>query len=189
VPLARVTGADGKTSEWRSASLRRTKAADELIAGAYLSGTNTRRVRRALNAVFAGPVGKDVVSRAWRKVKGDWDAWNVRPLGEEPIVRLILGGAVVRVRLDRKATSISLLVALGVRGESEAGVQAPDQDPDGAALRRNSRHVVLGAALLRPDREAQGRRMASDSPMSPEDASTNPTLIAMGPGNFAKRAV
>ena len=50
---------------------------------AYLSGTNTRRVRRALNAVFAGPVGKDVVSRAWRKVKGDWDAWNVRPLGQE----------------------------------------------------------------------------------------------------------
>ena len=87
MPRARLTGADGKTSEWRSVSLhayqRRTKAADARIAGAYLSGTNTRRVRRALNAVFAGPVGKDVVSRAWRKVKGDWDAWNVRPLGQE----------------------------------------------------------------------------------------------------------
>jgi hypothetical protein len=34
-----------------------------LIAGAYLAGTNTRRVRRALKAVFAGEVGKDVVSR------------------------------------------------------------------------------------------------------------------------------
>ena len=56
VPRARLTGADGKTSEWRSASLRayqrRTKAADALIAGAYLSGTNTRRVRRALAALF-----------------------------------------------------------------------------------------------------------------------------------------
>jgi hypothetical protein len=31
-----------------------------------------------------------VVSRAWRKVKGDWDARNARSLGEEPIVRLIL---------------------------------------------------------------------------------------------------
>ena len=123
VPRARLMGADGKTSEWKSASLRAyqrgTKAADALIAGAYLSGTNTRRVRRALAAVFAGPVGKDVVSRAWRKVKGDWDAWNVRPLGQEPIVRLILDGTLVRVRLDRRATSVSLLVALGVRADGQ----------------------------------------------------------------------
>jgi len=123
VPRARLMVADGTTREWKSASLRayqrRTKAADALIAGAYLSGTNTRRVRRALNAVFAGPVGKDVVSRAWRKVKGDWDAWNVRPLGQEPIVRLILDGTVARVRLDRRATSVSLLVALGVREDGQ----------------------------------------------------------------------
>jgi putative transposase len=76
-------------------------------------------VRRALNAVFGGEVGKDVVSRAWRKVKGDWDAWNKRALTDEAIVRLILDGTVVRVRLDRKATSISLLVALGVRADGQ----------------------------------------------------------------------
>ncbi len=98
---------------------RRTKAADALIAGAYLAGTNTRRVRRALHSGFAGAIGKDVVSRTWRKVKGDWDLWNKRPLGEEPIVRLILDGTVVRVRLDKKATSISLLVALGVRADGQ----------------------------------------------------------------------
>ena len=71
VPRARLTGEDGSTREWRSTALRayqrRTQAADALIASAYLSGTNTRRVRRALAAVFAGPVGKDVVSRTWRK--------------------------------------------------------------------------------------------------------------------------
>jgi putative transposase len=123
VPRARLMAADGSTREWRSASLRayqrRTKAADALIASAYLSGTNTRRVRRALAAVFAGAIGKDVVSRAWRKVKGDWDAWNKRSLAEEPIVRLILDGTVVRVRLDRQATSISLLVVLGVRSDGQ----------------------------------------------------------------------
>jgi transposase-like protein len=123
VPRARLSGADGRTSEWKSVSLRayqrRTKAADALIAGAYLSGTNTRRVRRPLNAVFAGPVSKDVVSRTWRKVKGDWDAWSARSLVDEPIVRLILDGTVVRVRLDRRATSISLLVALGVRADGQ----------------------------------------------------------------------
>ena len=74
---------------------------------------------RALAAVFAGPVGKDVVSRAWREVKGDWDASNGRPLGEEPIVRLILDGTVVRVRLDRRASSISLRVALDVRADGQ----------------------------------------------------------------------
>ena len=60
-----------------------------------------------------------MVSRTWRKVKGDWDAWNGRSLAEEPIVRLILDGTVARVRLDRKATSISLLVALGVRADGQ----------------------------------------------------------------------
>jgi putative transposase len=80
---------------------RRTLAADALIASCYLAGTNTRRVRRALAALFGGAVGKDTVSQTWRKVKSDWDAWNARSLADEAIVRLILDGTVVRVRLDR----------------------------------------------------------------------------------------
>jgi putative transposase len=123
VPRARLDAADGKTTEWRSSALRayqrRTLAADALIASTYLAGTNTRRVRRALAALFGGTVGKDTVSRTWRKVKSDWDAWNARSLAEEPIVRLILDGTVVRVRLDRKATSVSLLVVLGVRADGQ----------------------------------------------------------------------
>ena len=123
VPRARLLGADGKTTEWKSKALRtyqrRTLAADALIASAYLAGTNTRRVRRALKALFAEGIGKDVVSRVWRKVKSDWEAWNTRALAEEPIVRLILDGTVARVRLDRKATSISLLVAIGVRADGQ----------------------------------------------------------------------
>ena len=123
VPRARLNTADGKTTEWKSKALRayqrRTLAADALIASTYLAGTNTRRVRRALAALFGGAVGKDTVSRVWRKVKTDWDAWNARSLADEPIVRLILDGTVVRVRLDRKATSISLLVVIGVREDGQ----------------------------------------------------------------------
>jgi putative transposase len=123
VPRARIECEGGKTREWKSRTLgayqRRTRKADALIAGAYLAGTNTRRVRRALEALFAGAVGKDTVSRVWRKVKGDWDAWNARPLADEPIVRLVLDGTVVRVRLDRKATSICLLVVMGVRSDGQ----------------------------------------------------------------------
>ena len=123
VPRARLATTEGKTTEWKSTALRayqrRTKRADSLIAGAYLAGTNTRRVRRALSAVFGGAVSKDTVSRVWRKVKGDWDAWNARSLAEEPIIRVILDGTVVRARLDRKATSIVLLVVLGVRDDGQ----------------------------------------------------------------------
>jgi transposase-like protein len=123
VPRARLNTSDGRTTEWKSRALRayqrRTLAADALIAGCYLAGTNTRRVRRALASLFAGAVSKDTVSRVWRKVKSDWDAWNVRSLADEPIVRLILDGTVVRVRLDRKATAISLLVVIGVRADGQ----------------------------------------------------------------------
>jgi transposase-like protein len=76
VPRARLDGPDGQTTEWKSKMLRayqrRTLAADALIASTYLAGTNTRRVRRALAALFGGAVGKDTVSRVWRKVKADW---------------------------------------------------------------------------------------------------------------------
>jgi putative transposase len=51
--------------------------------------------------------------------ESDWEAWNARSLTDEPIVRLILDGTVVKVRLDRKATSISLLVVLGVREDGQ----------------------------------------------------------------------
>ena len=166
VPRARLDTPDGKTTEWKSQALRayqrRTLAADALIAGCYLAGTNTRRVRRALGALFRGAVGKDVVSRVWRKVKSDWDAWNARSLAEEPIVRLILDGTVVRVRLDRQATSISLLVVLGVRadgqkvflaiknmgGESTEAWRAVLDDLIGRGLRRPQFLIVDGAPGL-----------------------------------------
>jgi hypothetical protein len=45
VPRAPLNTAEGKTTEWKSQSLRayqrRTLAADALIAGTYLAGTNT----------------------------------------------------------------------------------------------------------------------------------------------------
>src|SRR3954454_24250391 len=166
VPRARLVVEDGGTQEWRSAVLphyaRRTRQLEALIAGAYLAGTNTRRVQRALAALFRGAVVKDVVSRAWRKVKVDWEAWGRRDLGSEDIVRLILDGTVVRVRLDRKATSVSLLVVLGVRrdgqkvllairamgGESEAAWRAVLDDLIARGLRSPEFLIVDGAAGL-----------------------------------------
>jgi len=166
VPRARMATAGGDTQEWRSAALpryaRMTRQVEALIAGAYLAGSNTRRVKRALAALFRGAVGKDVVSRTWRKVKTDWEAWGRRDLAGEDVVRLILDGTVVRVRLDRKATLISLLVALGVRrdgqkvllavqnmgGESEAAWRAVLDDLVGRGLPTPEFLITDGAAGL-----------------------------------------
>src|SRR6516165_8835490 len=166
VPRARLTGAEGTNREWRSEVLpryaRMTKQVEALIAGAYLSGTNTRRVRRALGALFRGAVSKDTVSRTWRKVRTDWEAWCQRSLAEEDVVRLILDGTVVRARLDRKATSISLLVVLGIRrdgqkvllavrnmgGESEASWRSLLDELVSRGLRRPEFLIVDGAPGL-----------------------------------------
>ena len=166
VPRARLSAEDGGTREWRSAALprhaRMTRQVEALIAGAYLAGTNTRRVKRALGALFKGAVGKDVVSRTWRKVKGDCEAWARRDLSGEDVVRLILDGTVVRVRLDRRATSISLLVVLGVRrdgqkvlltvrnmgGESEAAWRGVLDDLVARGLHTPRFLIIDGAAGL-----------------------------------------
>ncbi len=167
VPRARMVNADnGSTQEWRTAALpryaRMTRQVEALIAGAYLAGTNTRRVKRALAALFGGAVGKDVVSRTWRKVRTDWDAWTKHDLAGEDVVRLILDGTVVRVRLDRKATNISLLVVLGIRrdgqkillavknmgGESEAAWRSILDDLVARGLRTPEFLITDGAAGL-----------------------------------------
>ena len=153
-------------TEWRSKALPRyrrlTKKAEALIAAVYLSGTNTRRVKRALFGLFEGAVSKDVVSRAWRKVKVDWDAWCVRNLADEDIVRLILDGTVIRTRLDRKAVNISVLAAIGVRrdgqkvllsirnmgGESTAAWRQFLDDLDARGLTRPEFVIVDGAPGL-----------------------------------------
>ncbi len=156
VPRARLATSEGKTTEWKSGALRayqrRTLAADALIASTYLAGTNTRRVRRALTALFGGTVGKDTVSRTWRKVKSDWDAWNARSLADEPIVRLILDGTVVRVRLDRKATSMLLLVVMGVRADGQKMLLAvKNMGSESAEAWRTVLDDLIKRGLRRPE--------------------------------------
>ncbi len=107
-------------------------------------------------------MGKDVVSRTWRKVKANWEGWNRRSLADEDIVRLILDGTVVKVRLDRRATNISLLVVLGVRrdgqkvllavkamgGESEAAWRAVLDELIARGLRTPEFLLIDGGAGL-----------------------------------------
>lgn len=123
VPRARLVDEMGKEHEWRNTTIpaykKLTKRAEMLIASTYLAGVNTRRVRRALAGLFGGRISKDTVSRAWRKIQSDWATWSKRDLSGEDIIRLILDGTVVKVRLDRQATTICLLVIMGVRTDGQ----------------------------------------------------------------------
>ena len=92
----------------------------------------------------------------------DWEAWSARSLADEDIVRLILDGTVVRTRLDKKATNISVLAALGVRrdgqkvllaiqnmgGESTAAWGQFLADLDARGLKRPEFVIVDGAPGL-----------------------------------------
>jgi len=200
VPRARLQATDGGTCEWQNKTLtayrRRTKEVDALIAGAYLAGTNTRRVSRALAGLFRGAVSKSTVSRVWRKIKADWEAWTARDLGNEDVVRLILDGTVVKVRLDRKATSITLLVVLGVRrdgqkvllaaksmgGESEAAWRAILDDLTRRGLKKPELTIVDGA----PGLEKALVSLWSDLPIQRCTVHKLRNLIAHAPPRLAE---
>jgi len=195
VPRARMIDGAGKASEWRSQGLcryqRLTKRAEALIVSVYLAGTNTRRVKRALCGLFEGAVSKDVVSRAWRKVKTDWQAWGAGSLAEEDIVRLILDGTVVKARIDRKATSISVLAAVGVRrdgqkillslknmgGESKAAWRTFLDDLDARGLKAPEFIIVDGA----PGLEAALAELWPDAPVQRCTVHKHRNLLAHAP--------
>jgi transposase-like protein len=155
VPRARLAGDDGER-EWRSELLpayrRLSRRAELLVAQVYLAGVNTRRVRRALQTLFAGRISKDAVSRAWRKTRAAWEAWQQRDLTDEDIVRLILDGTVVKVRLDRQATAISLLIVLGIRRDGQKVVLAiKDMGGESEAAWRAVLEDLLARGLAKPE--------------------------------------
>src|SRR5262249_19560723 len=200
VPRARVEAADGKMSEWHSKALpvyqRRTKEIDAVIAGSYLAGVNTRRVGRALAALFRGSVSKDTVSRTWRKIRIDWDAWSKRHHSRDKGVRLIIDRTIVRARLDRQATAISLLIGLGVRrdgqkvllavrnmgGESEVAWRAVLDDMVKRGLHEPELAIVDGA----PGLEKALASLWSDLPVQRCTVHKLRNLIAHAPKRLAE---
>jgi putative transposase len=156
VPRARLADDDSGEREWRSELLpayqRLSRRAELLIAQVYLAGVNTRRVRRALQTLFAGRIGKDAVSRAWRKTRTAWEAWQQRDLTREDVVRLILDGTVVKVRLDRRATAISLLIVLGIRRDGQKVVLAiKNMGGESEAAWRAVLDDLLARGLAKPE--------------------------------------
>lgn len=139
VPRARLVDAEGSEREWQSQLVPRYRRSspevEQSVLGVYLSGSNTRRIRRALEPLLAGAaLSKSTVSRLVLRLEESYRHWQRRDLAEEKIVYLYLDAIYPKVRSAGKVVSLPVLVALGVRenGEKEllslltAGAESAD---------------------------------------------------------------
>jgi putative transposase len=86
----------------------------------YLSGSNTRRIRGALEPLLSGAaLSKSAVSRLVLRLEESYRTWQRRDLAEEKIVYLYLDAIYPKVRSGGKVVSLAVLVALGVRENGE----------------------------------------------------------------------
>src|SRR6516225_7374697 len=124
VPRARMVGADGHEREWQSQLVRRYRRSspevEQSVLGVYLSGTNTRRIRGALEPLLTGAaLSKSAVSRLVTRLEESYRTWQQRDLAEEHIVYLYLDAIYPKVRSGGR-----VLVSLQTAGsESAAGWQ------------------------------------------------------------------
>ena len=121
VPRGRLfTAPAGGSEEWQSQLLpryaRRTREVDAALAGLYLSGTNTRRVKLALRPLLKGaPLSKSAVSRVVAGLKDQYETWRLRSLSGDVLKVLYLDAIWLRVRLAKKIEKLPVAVAIGVR--------------------------------------------------------------------------
>ena len=118
LPRATLFTAAGER-EWSSKLLprhqRRLPELNEAIAGAYLSGANTRRIRGALRPLLkAAPLSKSAVSRVVATLKDALETWRKRSLAELEVVYLYLDAFALRVRSGGKVVSVPVLGAVAV---------------------------------------------------------------------------
>lgn len=124
VPRARLTEADGGEREWQSQLVpryrRSSREVEQSVLGVYLSGSNTRRIRVALEPLLTGAsLSKSAVSRLVLRLEESYRTWQGRDLAEEKIVYLYLDAIYPKVRSGGRVVSLPVLVALGVREDGE----------------------------------------------------------------------
>jgi putative transposase len=124
VPRARLAEADGGEREWQSTLVpryrRSSREVEQSVLGVYLSGSNTRRIRGALEPLLSGAaLSKSAVSRLVLRLEESYRVWQRRELAEEQIVYLYLDAIYPKVRSGGKVVSLAVLVALGVRENGE----------------------------------------------------------------------
>jgi transposase-like protein len=124
VPRGRLVTPDGGEREWHSQLVpryRRSSAeVEQSVLGVYLSGSNTRRIRGALEPLLSGAaLSKSAVSRLVLRLEESYGLWQRRDLAEEKIVYLYLDAIYPKVRSAGRVVSLAVLVALGVKDTGE----------------------------------------------------------------------
>ena len=88
---------------------------NEAVAGVYLSGGNTRRIRGALRPLLQNaPRSKSAVSRIVATLRGDWEAWSKQSLADLNVVYLYLDAIALRVRAAGRVTGLPVLAGVAV---------------------------------------------------------------------------
>ena len=99
---------------------RRTREVDEAILGTYLSGANSRRIRKALKPLLGEEhLSKSAVSRVVSRLKECFEEWQNRDLSEEVYAIVYLDGFHMKVRMAKRVISVPVLAALGVTPDGQ----------------------------------------------------------------------
>ena len=84
---------------------RRTREVDEAILGTYLSGANSRRIRKALKPLLGEEhLSKSAVSRVVSRLKERFEEWQNRALSEEVYAIVYLDGFHLKVRMAKRVS-------------------------------------------------------------------------------------
>jgi len=119
IPRATLFDDGGGKREWSSKMLpryeRRLPEVNQAILDVYLGGTNTRRVKTALQPLLkAAPLSRQAVSRVVGKLKSSFEQWRSRRLETLEVTYLYLDAIALKVRRAQRVVSTPLLMALAV---------------------------------------------------------------------------
>ena len=118
VPRATLFNVAG-AKEWTSAIIpryqRRMPEVNEAVVATYLAGSNTRRIRGALQPLLkAAPLSKSAVSRVVATLRDGLEAWRTRSLAELDVIFVYLDGFALRVRSAGRVVSVPVPGVVGV---------------------------------------------------------------------------
>jgi len=130
-PRARIIAQNGATREWESKFLpkyqRRTKHIDDTLVNVYLSGTNTRRIKKALYPILQGAqMSKSTISRIVQRLKESFDKWRLMDLSVRTYIYLYVDAIGVKARAGEKVTKMPVLAVVGVRDTGQKDLLALD---------------------------------------------------------------
>jgi len=123
VPRGRLQTPTGE-QEWQSQLLpryaRRARAVDAALVGLYCAGTNTRRLKRALQTLLGGgPVSRSAVSRVVAGLQAQYQAWRQRDLSGLGVVYVYLDAMHVKVRVLKRMAPLPVQAAVGVLADGQ----------------------------------------------------------------------